>query len=140
MDNSGQKEDGVEIEESNENREVDSDSEDDLEWDNGEPLTENERKWIMTKDKFSRAQEMNRRRRIRLEAADTTSWDNGEPLTDKERHQIMRMSLYERVRAMNIRKNKRLARELAEEYQALFDEERIVQQNRGAQAVQLTNR
>lgn len=93
--------------------------EDDTSWDNGEPLTAEERAKISKLDLLSRAQEMKRRRRERLDREDN-SWDNGEPLTPEERGAIMQLPRYERERAMNIRRNKRMTQSIHTELDGLF--------------------
>jgi hypothetical protein len=98
----------------------DTDEEDDdTSWDNGEPLTAEERANILKLDIFSRAQEMKRRHRERLDREDN-SWDNGEPLTPEERAAMMRLPRYERERAMNIRRNKRMTQAIHAGFDGLF--------------------
>jgi hypothetical protein len=97
-----------------------NESDDDMEWDNGEPLTAQERAKMMKMDSFSRAEEMKRRRRKRLDEEDT-SWDNGEPITAEERSALMKLSRYEREREMNIRRNRRLLSGIKDDSKLLFD-------------------
>lgn len=82
----------------------------DTSWDNGEPLTAEERIEIMRLDVFSRAEEMKRRRRKRIDAEDM-SWDNGEPLTPEERIEVMKLDKRARANEMQRRKRKRLDQE-----------------------------
>jgi hypothetical protein len=94
-------------------------SDNDIEWDNGEPLTAQERAKMMEMDSFSRAEEMKCCQRKRLE--EDTSWDNGEPITAKEHSALMKLSWYEREQEMNIQRNQRLLSGIKDDYRSLFN-------------------
>ena len=90
-------------------------------WDNGEPLTADERANLMKLDHFSRTEQMKHRLRKRRDEEDM-SWDNGEPLTAEERAALMGLSRYEREKEMNIKRNRRLLGGIKNQFSSMFQD------------------